>query len=136
MTLWAFCLLLTWIEGAHLLADFFAQSNWMALGKSSHWRPLLTHVTVYALVLGLVLALRAMTLTDRPWLWLSSAPLTLYVGLNWLAHLGTDFVTSRINKKLLTATPGDRHWFFFGVGTDQLIHRLTLLWTAYALLVA
>lgn len=37
----------------HLIGDFLLQTTWMAMNKASKWLPLLVHVAVYTLVVGL-----------------------------------------------------------------------------------
>lgn len=37
----------------HLIGDFLLQSSWMAKNKASKWLPLLAHVTVYTIVVGI-----------------------------------------------------------------------------------
>lgn len=38
----------------HLIGDFLFQTSWMAKYKATRWLPLLTHVTIYTLVVGLM----------------------------------------------------------------------------------
>ena len=100
---------------AHWLGDWFLQNDWMALGKSKAMFPLVVHVGVVSVVLAL-------------WCWMCySGSLLVFVGLNGLLHLLTDYVTSRINGKLYQA--GHRHWFFVSIGFDQVLH-----YAAYAIL--
>lgn len=137
---------------AHFVGDFLLQSNWMAMGKSTRWRPLVAHVAIYSLCF-------------LPWGW-------QFAAVTFGLHLATDYVTSRVNARLwfiaLTASgetgpvireakrmdpssgfrqlvgtdsavyheplwfyrdTGTRHWFFVAIGADQLIHAATLAWT-------
>lgn len=94
----------------HWLGDFVCQNDWMALNKSKRLFPLTVHVLVYTAVmfLGLlVLDPAADMLTG----------LLLISG----GHFITDFFTSRLNTYLIS-TYESKHWFFVGVGFDQLIH--------------
>jgi len=118
----------------HFVADFLLQSDWMALNKSKRWDALALHVGVYAacfVVFGWVFAL-----------------------VTFVAHFAQDAVTSRINGRFwffdmampvhwpsrrdpngptvphYAAIGGDRHWFFVGIGADQLLHYAQLLLTA------
>lgn len=38
----------------HLIGDFLLQTTWMAQNKSKKWLPLLVHVSVYTLVVGIL----------------------------------------------------------------------------------
>jgi hypothetical protein len=96
----------------HFLADFVLQSDWMAQGKSkSNW-PLAVHVFIYA---------------------------ACFFGFGWKfatitfwCHFTQDWITSRINSRLWAAKKV--HWFFVGIGADQLLHTfqlaLTYQWVA------
>ena len=117
----------------HFLGDFILQSDAIAIGKSKKWLPLLTHTTIYSLC----------------FLWFG----WLFVLVTFLTHTATDYFTSRAISKLFfldVTTPDSviginqyskaisnegwslaklnnkRHWFFVGVGGDQVIHYLTL----------
>ena len=105
------------LVGAHFVGDFLCQSDWMALNKSKHWGALGAHVLVYAAPLMVAL------LFFRP---LPNAALFLVVNVG--AHFVQDAVTSRINARLWQAN--ERHWFFVGIGADQLLHYVTLFATA------
>lgn len=37
----------------HLIGDFLLQTSWMAKYKATRWLPLLAHVTIYTVVVGL-----------------------------------------------------------------------------------
>lgn len=112
---------------AHFVADFVCQSDWMAQNKSKRWDALALHVAVYAmalmvtLMLGLWMAWGGDTeLGGSPWLW--------FMGVNAVAHFVQDAITSRINSRLWQAK--QVHWFFVGIGFDQLLHYVTLFVTA------
>ena len=103
---------------AHFLGDFVCQTDWMALNKSKSWLALAYHVGVY----GIVLALFVIAIID-------TAPMpTLFVAVNQAVHFVQDAITSRINARLWQTN--QRHWFFVGIGADQLLHYVTLFVTA------
>ncbi len=88
---------LIWV---HFVADFIAQSDQMAVNKSTSFKWLSIHCVVYSLFF-------------------------LYWGINiavlvGATHLMVDFVTSKITKRLWAA--GKTHWFFTVIGFDQAIH--------------
>ena len=97
----------------HLLADYYFQTRWMALGKerADGWiAPLAIHVGIHAAG-TLVIAL-----TVRPSLW-------------WLALI--DFVVhgaidrgKGLAGRRLGLSP-DRPGFWWTIGTDQALHQLT-----------
>ena len=120
----------------HLVGDFFLQTDWMALGKSKSWKPLLAHTAIYSLCFA-------------------------YFGLaftlvTFFTHTLTDAVTSRVTSRLwfvktdpvvfkwadmkhyenewtdlyhVTFENTKRHWFFVCIGVDQVIHYVTLALT-------
>jgi hypothetical protein len=47
--------------------------------------------------------------------------------LTFALHFVTDAITSRINSRLWAAK--NVHWFFVGIGADQLLHAYALAWT-------
>lgn len=108
----------------HWLADFVAQTHWMAINKSKSNKALLYHVSVYTLIFGLCLSGYAVNNLDH---------LLLFLSVNFVLHFITDYITSRKNSILWTA--GRTHDFFVMVGLDQLIHQLTLALTMYWFLI-
>jgi hypothetical protein len=115
---------------AHFVADFVAQSDWMALNKSKRWDALAFHVAVYISTVMLIVA------------WGGPFPLLLtWLAVNAVAHFVQDAITSRLtsrlwflryNQRLDAWEPGvgSRHWFFVAIGFDQLLHYVTLFVTA------
>ena len=89
----------------------------MASNKSKSFSALWAHCSVYCLVFLLVLAL------------VDPEKAAFFAAINFLLHLATDYVTSRINAKLWAS--GDVHYFFVGIGADQLIHQITLIGTFF-----
>lgn len=101
---------------AHWVADFIAQTDQMAKNKSTSNKWLISHVSTYGLVMGLIILV---TLGSISLIWLA---------INTVAHGATDYVTSRITSRLWKA--GETHWFFVVVGFDQLVHMATMFVTA------
>lgn len=104
----------------HWIGDFILQSDWMAKNKSSNHVALLNHVSVYGFALLFSCLLIPITIT--------------WVIFNVFAHFCTDFITSRITKKLWEKK--DVHNFFVVIGFDQLVHALTLIWSYYFMVLA
>ena len=91
----------------HTLADFFLQTDWMAVNKSKNSDALLAHTAIYSaafLYFGLA-----------------------FVLVTWASHTVTDAITSRISSYFWRKE--QRHWFFCTIGVDQFIHATTLLLT-------
>ena len=103
-----------WLLFSHWVADFVCQSDWMAVNKSKQLLPLVSHVYMYTAVLFILL-------------YPTGAVEAKFFIVTWLAHLGTDFVTSRITSYLWQKEK--RHWFFVTIGFDQLLHYAQLLIT-------
>jgi len=97
------------ILAIHFVGDFILQSHWMALNKSKNDNALGAHAVVYGFFL----------------LFMSLNP--QWAALNLVLHYFVDYFTSRINAKLWAA--GKVHYFFVGVGADQLIHYACLFTT-------
>ena len=100
---------------AHFVGDFICQTDWMAANKSKRWDALMEHVLVYSTVLAVCVFPISGNAID----WLV---------INMGAHFVQDAITSRINARLWQAN--ERHWFFVGIGADQLLHYVTLFVTA------
>lgn len=108
-----------WLLAVHFVADFICQTDWMATNKSRDWNALGTHVLVYTAVF-----MWALIAVGFHW---GGGGLGLFLCLTFVTHFFTDAVTSRINSRLWLAN--QRHWFFVGIGADQLVHAATLAWT-------
>ncbi len=100
----------------HFVADFVLQSHAMATNKSSSNRWLSKHIAVYTLGLLAVVAI------GHAMRWA-----LLYALVNGLAHFVTDWISSRITKKLWAKQRV--HDFFVVIGADQAVHLTTLLLT-------
>jgi len=100
----------------HFVADFIAQSDWMAINKSKRWDALSLHVAVYTVILSISI-----------WLILPWKIALIYGALNGAIHFITDAITSRITSTLWARNK--RHWFFVAIGADQFLHYFALIMT-------
>lgn len=110
---------------AHFVGDFIFQSDWMATNKSKSWKALALHVLVYSAVIAGVFNWSYFLRGDH--FVLSQIAVGKWFALTFISHFVTDAITSRINARLWQAN--ERHWFFVGIGADQLIHAVTLALT-------
>lgn len=124
-----------WLIMVHFIGDFVLQSDWMAQNKSKSNYALGLHVGIYIIAL-LVGAIPLLFILDYPGdpVFGDRGSLTvfLWVVLNGAAHFVTDYITSRINSHLLAAK--QIHYFFVGIGADQVVHYMTLALTMIWLL--
>lgn len=97
----------------HVLADFYLQNAWMALGKDKKtgWAlPLLAHCAVHLVLTTAVM----LVLAPRYW----------FIGLiDFVIHLAIDRT-----KGFIVATgnvTSENKWFWWLIGTDQALHHLT-----------
>lgn len=105
----------------HFLGDFVFQNNWMAQNKSKDYLALLSHCTIYMLVLFFgLLCLPEEILTTK-----QMTQIIPFVSTTFVSHLLIDLVTSKINSILYAAE--DKHVFFVSVGLDQLLHTSLLI---------
>ena len=97
----------------HIVADFFLQNTWMALGKDQKtgWAlPLLAHCLVHLAVSMLLILLIA------PKFWFVAV-------IDFAIHITIDRA-----KGLVSANLGVNHehpWFWTLIGVDQALHHLT-----------
>lgn len=101
---------------AHLIGDFFLQSDKMATEKSSNSRVLLLHVFVYMMPFVFI-ALYALPFPAA----------LMFLVVNFAAHYLTDSVSSRVTKTYYQQER--RHEFFVTIGIDQFVHMVTLIVT-------
>lgn len=98
-------LTLIWL---HLFADFFLQTDKMAISKSSSNSWLSVHVTAYIIPFLIVCGWK-------------------FALINFLAHWVIDFCSSRASSYLWRRE--ERHWFFVVIGIDQTLHMTALILT-------
>lgn len=136
-----------WVLALHFVADFPAQSHWMASNKATNLKALHTHVLLYAIIVTCGVALLYIAYPAQnpvfknasalDWLGCSAA----MFAWTYMTHFATDAVTSRISGKLFAGALRARdaeekdsfgahmHDFFVVIGFDQFIHAVTLYWT-------
>lgn len=102
----------------HCLGDFRFQTRYMAANKSKCLKALGLHVGVYSLIFLVGLMFFFNTLA-----------VLAFVVLNAVTHFAIDYVTSKINSKLLGT---DQFWHM--IGLDQLLHQITLILLCFGLL--
>jgi hypothetical protein len=104
----------------HWIADFVLQTNYQAQNKSTSNRALTSHVAVYAVVTTILWAVAFGSIGQKG---------LVVLWVTFCSHWITDYITSRVNKKLW-----DRkqvHDFFVSIGFDQLLHFAQLFITFY-----
>jgi len=108
----------------HLLADFFLQTNWMALGKTTRTKwvlPLSVHAGIHALgTLAICLAM--------------APALSWFAAADLVVHFLLDRAKAVLARRW-SATP-EKSVFWWLLGIDQTLHGLThfvfALWIAAA----
>ncbi len=104
------------IVWAHFVSDFILQTDAMARRKSSSNKWLWRHILLYTLSLMIFIEV-----------FHGVNGTLIYCFVNGLAHFITDYITSRITKRLWAEQR--THDFFVVIGLDQAIHMTTLLLT-------
>ncbi len=97
-------IILIWL---HFIADFLAQTKWMAENKSSSNLALCVHVIIYTIIF-MVISID-------------------FAIINGILHFITDYITSRWTKSLWDKKEVRK--FFIVIGLDQAIHMSTLFLT-------
>lgn len=100
----------------HFVADFILQTHKQAINKSSNIWYLLAHTGVYSAVWSLV----SMFILPIP-------IAIIFTLITFGAHTATDYVTSRIVKRLFSRQ--DYHNGFVVIGIDQMLHYVQLYLT-------
>ena len=95
---------------AHLVGDFFFQSEEMGKKKAVSKKVLTGHVVIYTMVLILCTSF-------------------FYGAINGAAHWVTDYFTSK--QKRSAYENGENKKFIIWLGVDQFIHSITLIITLY-----
>ena len=132
----------------HFVADFVLQTDWQAKNKSTNWEALSRHVGVYTLAFA-----------PFAFYWFEPSVAWKFLTATFWLHFLTDAITSRINSRLWPLVredgiwtqaehtvpkhgrtlvnpfsfQGTPHWFFVGIGADQLSHAYALAWTVWLL---
>ena len=101
---------------AHLIGDFFLQTDEMARGKSSSDTILYQHVGIYIMPFAIIAFYVFPVMIAF-----------LFLISNLLLHFMTDYVSSRVAKSYFEREK--RHEFFITIGIDQFIHVFTLAFT-------
>ena len=101
----------------HWVADFVAQSDWMATNKSNNIYALSIHVAAYTAILAVV-SCTVFGFTFNA---------VTFILLNCLLHFMIDMITSKISSYLWGI--GSRHWFFVAIGFDQFLHQVCIVLT-------
>ena len=143
---------------AHFVGDFIYQSDWMALNKSKRWDALAAHVAAYMTVLIVCLVPFVGTLgepshaNDLVYLFLAVNAVAHFVqdaitsrinaklwfidgvreknGPNGPRGVFGPSSFAGLTQYFEVAYNDKRHWFFVGIGADQLLHYVTLFVTA------
>lgn len=107
----------------HFVADFMAQTDWMAQNKSKNPLALFSHAVVYGLftliLVGIFLC-GGRTVND-------AEMLVFYVIVNTISHFCIDMITSQCTSYLWKKQ--DVHNFFVVVGGDQWLHTSIIILT-------
>jgi hypothetical protein len=122
--------LILWLLFAHWFADFFCQTNWMAVNKSKDTWALASHVFVYSVIMGVFFWVVTLDF-HKAW---------AFCCFMYCTHFAIDFVTSRLTSRLFaqwfmcnTVNVDDvqprptLHNFFVVIGFDQFLHFATIL---------
>ncbi len=107
-----------WLLLSHWISDFVYQTDYQAKNKSKSWKALLSHTSIYSLIMMYAcLFILNLSISD----------VFLFGLITFVCHTITDYFTSRLNTKLWTK--GDVHNFFVSVGFDQFLHAVQLFAT-------
>ena len=107
----------------HYLADFGLQTHEQAIEKYKGAWELVSHVSVYTLVMFLVYLTFDMNLNHA----------FIFAVITWVSHYVTDVITSNIGKPFWRRE--DPHNGFVVIGMDQIAHYLQLYITVKFLII-
>lgn len=110
----------------HWFADFFCQTEKMALGKSTNLEDLLMHVAAYSGIMSIATLLYVFIADLSEF---HAFKLGVGVAITFVFHLFTDYYTSKAHKLLWDNKK--THEFFTSIGFDQLLHYSQLFLTFY-----
>jgi hypothetical protein len=103
---------------AHFIGDFLLQTKWMAENKASRWIPLLTHVTLYTVVIAIFGSL--------------SGGLSYWgLALIYVGHIILDrrtFVDFWV-RRIQMANGPEKVWL--GIVSDQIFHIILIAVAVY-----
>ena len=104
------------LTAKHIVADFFLQNSWMAIGKDQKtgWAlPLLAHCLVHlAVALFLILIV---------------APKFWFVAfIDFAIHITVDRLKGIIASRYGVTLENEHPWFWTLIGVDQALHHLTV----------
>jgi len=105
----------------HWVADFVLQSEEMANEKSKSIYALTMHIIIY----GMIMLIGFIFFLVEPIFYVTGGQALLICFLISIFHWITDFITSKINKKLYKQKK--IHKFFVSVGFDQWLHVAQIL---------
>lgn len=129
LILWFFVLLIF----SHFIADFYFQTDEMAVNKSTSNRALTVHVNTYIAYLFAITVLPFCYLIHAHESWHKTGALFAFYVVNWIMHWIQDYNTSRWTTRLYKADR--RHDFFVVIGFDQFLHYATLAATFSILII-
>lgn len=107
----------------HFVADFVAQSHWMATNKSKSNIALSIHVSIYSVIMTLGFLVF--------YLYSLFSPIFVF-GYLFIGHFVIDYITSRMTSYLWSK--GDIHNFFVVIGYDQFLHHIHILLLIYLIM--
>lgn len=124
---------------SHFFADFFCQTDKMAINKSKSNKWLTIHVIVYMLAFYPFYLYVEYTVNGIRLDFSGNALPVLWLLTNGVLHWLTDYFTSRCTSYLYQKAEKNpqelflgnswRHWFFTVIGLDQVIHYACLFFT-------
>lgn len=107
--------------GIHYIADFILQSREVAIKKSDCLFSLLAHVGIYSITYALLSYKLIFPLFQWDSIFIKNQIEGLFLIYLIITHFGTDYITSRLNKKLY---PSKAFWNC--IGADQMIHLISI----------